>query len=52
MERQLAFEATRAYKMDLYHQAISLPMQWHTDHHTGTTIDKIGKATTALQGFA
>lgn len=52
MERQLAFEATKSYKMSLYHAAISLPMQWHTDHHTGTTIDKISKATNALEDFA
>ena len=52
MERQLAFEVTQSYKMLLYHSAISLPMHWHTDNHTGTTIDKITKATGALDRFA
>jgi ABC-type multidrug transport system fused ATPase/permease subunit len=52
MERQLAFDATRLYKMSLYHMAISLPIERHTDNHTGTTIDKITKATGALERFA
>lgn len=45
MERQLAFDVTKSYKLQLYHAAIHLPMSWHTDNHTGTTIDKISKAT-------
>jgi hypothetical protein len=52
MERQLKFEAVKYYKEYLYHCAISLPMEWHTDHHTGETIDKITKATEALGRFA
>jgi ATP-binding cassette, subfamily B, bacterial len=31
---------------------MTLPMEWHVDHHSGDTIDKIEKGTSALYSFA
>lgn len=31
---------------------MALPMEWHADHHSGDTIDKIEKGTTALFNFS
>ena len=31
---------------------MSLPMEWHVDHHSGDTIDKIEKGTGALYSFS
>jgi len=36
------------YKRYLLEGTMALPSSWHTDHHSGDTIDKIGKGTTAL----
>lgn len=52
IESKLAFEATKNYKMYLYHQAISLPISWQTDNHSWETIDKINKASDALFWFS
>jgi hypothetical protein len=32
--------------------AIMLPMSWHSDNHSGETVDKINKASYALQNFS
>ncbi|MBP6086554.1 hypothetical protein KA478_05300 [Patescibacteria group bacterium] len=33
-EMQLAFQTERAYQLYLYHAAISLPLEWHTNNHS------------------
>ncbi len=51
MERDLAFNMSRNYLQDLYHQALHLPARWHQDHHSGATINRIRKAYEALKEF-
>lgn len=51
MERQLAFNLSRNYLQELYHQALHLPVRWHQDHHSGATINRIRKAYEALKSF-
>jgi ABC-type multidrug transport system fused ATPase/permease subunit len=51
MERQLAFVVSRNYLDALYHQALHLPVQWHQDHHSGATINRLRKAYEALRDF-
>lgn len=31
---------------------MALPLSWHTDHHSGNTIDKIEKGTNAIFSFS
>ncbi|HNR08590.1 MAG TPA: ABC transporter ATP-binding protein [Saprospiraceae bacterium] len=51
MERKLAFNLGRNFKMELFHQALHLPVKWHQDHHSGTIINRIQKAYQALKDF-
>jgi ATP-binding cassette, subfamily B, bacterial len=50
LERQLAFDLSRNFLQERYHQA-HLPVKWHQDHHSGSTINRIRKAYEALRGF-
>ena len=52
IENNNAFFVRRNYKNYLLQGTMSLPMEWHTDHHSGDTIDKIEKGTTALFSFS
>ena len=40
-EENLAFKKKKKYREDLYHKTIALPMVWHTNNHSGETIDRI-----------
>jgi ABC-type multidrug transport system fused ATPase/permease subunit len=51
MERELAFNLSRNFLQERYHQALHLPVKWHQDHHSGSTINRIRKAYEALKGF-
>lgn len=51
LERQLAFELSRNFLEERYHQALHLPVKWHQDHHSGATINRIRKAYEALREF-
>lgn len=51
MERQLAFNLSRNFLMERYHQALHLPVKWQQDHHSGSTINRIRKAYEALREF-
>ena len=48
MERTNAFKARLNYRKHLLKGVMTLPMEWHVDHHSGDTIDKIEKGTNAL----
>lgn len=52
MENRNAFFAKRNYKNYLLKGTMALPIAWHTDHHSGDTIDKIEKGTKALFNFS
>src|SRR5664279_5287689 len=51
MERRLAFNLSRNYLQELYHQTLHLPIKWHQDHHSGATINRIRKSYEALKEF-
>jgi ABC-type multidrug transport system fused ATPase/permease subunit len=51
MERSLAFNLSQNFLMELYHQALHLPVKWHQDNHSGATINRIRKAYEALKHF-
>jgi ATP-binding cassette, subfamily B, bacterial len=51
LERQLAFNLSRNFLNERYHQALHLPVKWHQDHHSGATINRIRKAYEALRNF-
>ncbi|RYF57583.1 MAG: ABC transporter ATP-binding protein, partial [Cytophagaceae bacterium] len=51
MERQLAFDVSRNFLNELYHQTLHLPVNWHKQHHSGATINRINKAYVALKSF-
>ena len=51
VERRLAFNLSRNYLQELYHQTLHLPVKWHQDHHSGSTINRIRKAYEALKEF-
>jgi ABC-type multidrug transport system fused ATPase/permease subunit len=51
MERNLAFNLSRNFLQEKYHQVLHLPAKWHQDHHSGATINRIRKAYEALREF-
>ncbi|SKC18471.1 ABC transporter ATP-binding protein [Dyadobacter psychrophilus] len=51
MERKLAFDMSKNFLDEMYHQALHLPIRWHQDHHSGATINRIRKAYEALRDF-
>jgi ATP-binding cassette, subfamily B, bacterial len=51
IERRLAFNLSRNFLQELYHQTLHLPVKWHQDHHSGSTINRIRKAYDALKEF-
>lgn len=51
LERRLAFNLSRNFLQELYHQTLHLPLKWHQDHHSGATINRIRKAYEALKEF-
>jgi len=52
IELSNAFKVRANYRKHLLKGVMTLPMEWHTDHHSGDTIDKIEKGTNALYSFS
>lgn len=52
IENENAFLVRANYKKYLLNGVMSFPMEWHSDHHSGDTIDKIEKGTTALYRYS
>ncbi|WP_448190302.1 ABC transporter ATP-binding protein [Azospirillum sp. sgz301742] len=52
MERFVAVRARAQFADALYARLTALPLGWHERHHSGETIQRMGKATAALFGFA
>ena len=50
-ERKLAFKISQNYLDELYQQLVHLPIGWHKDHHSGSTINRLRKAYAALRDF-
>lgn len=47
-----AFKIRLAYRKHLLQGVMNLPMEWHSDHQSGETIDKVEKGTNALFSFS
>ncbi len=52
MERGNAFDVKANYRRHLMQGVLTLKLDWHTEHHSGDTIDKVEKGTNALFNFA
>lgn len=52
MERDVAYTIHKAFNLKFYQHLTCLPLHWHHDHHSGGTINRINKASTALSSFA
>ena len=51
-EQVTAFHVHRNYANSKINKTIELPVEWHKDHHSGDTIDRINKARQSLYSFA
>jgi len=47
-----AFLVRKNYKQTMFDRVLALPIEWHKDHHSGDTIDKINKASDHLHRFS
>lgn len=52
MERKNAFIVKANYKKFLLAGTMAFPMEWHVEHHTGDTSDKIEKGSWSLSNFS
>lgn len=52
IERRVAFNLSRRFVGMLYSAVTELPLRWHQDHHSGSTINRIRKAEKALFAFS
>lgn len=51
IERYVAFHIKANYKAHLFNAVTQRPLQWHREHHSGESIDKINRATNSLASF-
>lgn len=51
MERKLAFNLSRNFLNDMYQKVLHLPVSWHQENHSGSTINRLRKAYDALKEF-
>lgn len=52
MEMKNSFKVRANYKRYLLEGTMDLPAEWHADHHSGDTIDRIEKGAQALYSFS
>ena len=52
LEQKVAFRVNSAYKKFLLDGTLNLSATWHTNHHSGDSIDKIEKSSKALFDFS
>lgn len=52
LERMNAFKARANYRKFLLQGIMTLPMDWHTSHHSGDIVDKVEKGASALYEFS
>ena len=50
-ERQTSFYIVKNFTEKIFETIASLPLKWHKDNHSGATINRVKKATTALKAF-
>lgn len=49
--REVAYEVRADYQLQLFRTAVALPIAWHRNNHAGETIDRIARASNALNDF-
>ncbi|WP_029284507.1 ABC transporter ATP-binding protein [Pedobacter sp. R20-19] len=49
--RDIAFELSTKFLVDLQHRVINLSTKWHQSNHTGATVDKIKKSSDGFKKF-
>ena len=52
MEQKTGFFVRKNYVNDKIDKVLELPTKWHKDHHSGDTINKINRASSALEDFS
>lgn len=52
LEQNNAFRIRATYRKTLLKGIMGLPMEWHADHHSGDTIDRVEKGTGGLYSFS
>lgn len=52
LEMRTMFHVKANYRKYLLRGTMDLPIEWHVDHHSGDTIDKVEKGAAALGNFA
>lgn len=52
LEERTGFFVRRNYINRKINQVLELPIKWHKDHHSGETIDKINRASGAIESFS
>lgn len=52
LEKRNAFFIRKNYKKEMFDRVLHLPAEWHRDHHSGDTIDKVNKSSEALFDFS
>ncbi len=51
IERSVAYGVRTNYQLSLFRMVTALPLQWHKDNHSGEIIDKVNRASAALNEF-
>jgi len=52
LEQKTGFFVHRNYVNSKIEKVLELPIKWHKDHHSGSTIDKIGRGGSAVSSFS
>jgi ABC-type multidrug transport system fused ATPase/permease subunit len=52
IERSVAVRVRQRVSDELYQRVSTLPLAWHDKHHSGETLHRVGKTTSALSDFA
>ena len=52
LEQNNAFLAKASFRRSILDGILHFPMQWHVEHHTGDTIDKVEKGANAIGNFS
>jgi ABC-type multidrug transport system fused ATPase/permease subunit len=52
LEQITGFHVKKNYVNDKIRMVLKLPVKWHKDNHSGDTIDKINRASNALEDFS
>ena len=52
IEELNAFHVYKNYKNEKIRRVLALPLKWHKDHHSGDTIDKLEKGSSAISSYS